>query len=63
MRPFLTANWRYLAVLNYVVDPRLLAPFVPVGTEIDFRFNPCWDDLRGDKRFDKILAAAKAASK
>src|SRR5439155_17976464 len=20
--------------------------------------NPCWDDLRGDKRFDKILAAA-----
>ena len=29
----------------------------------DLRFNPCWDDLRGDKRFDKILAAAKAASR
>jgi tetratricopeptide (TPR) repeat protein len=29
----------------------------------DLRFNPCWDDLRGDKRFDKIVAAAKAASK
>jgi tetratricopeptide (TPR) repeat protein len=29
----------------------------------DLRFNPCWDDLRGDPRFDKILAAAKAASK
>ncbi len=27
------------------------------------RFNPCWDDLRGDPRFDKIVAAAKAASK
>jgi TolB-like protein/Tfp pilus assembly protein PilF len=27
----------------------------------DLRFNPCWDDLRGDKRFDKIVAAAKAA--
>ena len=26
-------------------------------------FNPCWDDLRGDKRFDKIVAAAKAASR
>jgi len=25
-------------------------------------FNPCWDDLRGDPRFDKIVAAAKAAS-
>ncbi|MFN2541706.1 MAG: YqjF family protein [Chthoniobacterales bacterium] len=36
MQPFLTANWRYLAMLNFVVDPRLLAPFVPPGTEIDF---------------------------
>jgi TolB-like protein len=29
----------------------------------DFLLNPCWDDLRGDPRFDKIVAAAKAASK
>ena len=29
----------------------------------DLLFNPCWDDLRGDKRFDKIVAAAKAASR
>jgi tetratricopeptide (TPR) repeat protein len=29
----------------------------------DLRFNPCWDDLRGHPRFDKIVAAAKAASK
>jgi len=29
----------------------------------DLRFNPCWDDLRGDKRFNKIVAAANAASK
>jgi tetratricopeptide (TPR) repeat protein len=29
----------------------------------DLLFNPCWDDLRGDPRFDKILAAAKAAGK
>jgi tetratricopeptide (TPR) repeat protein len=29
----------------------------------DLRFNPCWDDLRDDKRFDKIVAAAKAASR
>jgi serine/threonine protein kinase len=36
----------------------------PVGvTYGDLRFNPCWDDLRGDPRFDKIVAAAKAASR
>ena len=29
----------------------------------DLRLNPCWDGLRGDKRFDKIVAAAKAASR
>jgi hypothetical protein len=36
LRPFLTANWRYLALLNYVVDSRILAPLVPPGTEIDY---------------------------
>jgi tetratricopeptide (TPR) repeat protein len=37
---------------------------IPAGpTYGDLRFNPCWDSLRGDKRFDKIVAAAKAASK
>jgi uncharacterized protein YqjF (DUF2071 family) len=33
---FLTAEWRHLAMLNYQVDPPLLAPFVPSGTELDF---------------------------
>jgi TolB-like protein/thioredoxin-like negative regulator of GroEL len=37
---------------------------IPAGpTYGDLRFNPRWDDLRGDKRFDKIVAAAKAASR
>src|SRR5438034_3247561 len=36
MKPFLTANWRYLAMLNYVVDPALIEPLVPVGTDIDY---------------------------
>ena len=36
---FLTAQWRHLAMFNYPVDPALLAPLVPVGTEIDF-FGP-----------------------
>jgi hypothetical protein len=36
---FLTAEWRLLAMLNYVVEPALLAPFVPAGTELD-----AWED-------------------
>jgi uncharacterized protein YqjF (DUF2071 family) len=36
MQAFLTANWRYPAMLNYVVDPKILALLVPTGTEIDF---------------------------
>lgn len=34
-RPFLTAQWRYLVMLNYEIDPTVLAPHVPQGTELD----------------------------
>jgi uncharacterized protein len=34
-QPFLTAEWRMLAMLNYAVDPSLLLPLVPRGTELD----------------------------
>jgi uncharacterized protein len=36
VKPFLTADWRYLAMLNFRVDPALLQPFLPEGTELDF---------------------------
>jgi uncharacterized protein YqjF (DUF2071 family) len=36
VKPFLSANWRYLAMMNFIVDPQVLAPFVPAGTELDF---------------------------
>ena len=32
---FLTAVWRDLAMLNFEADPRLVAPWVPAGTELD----------------------------
>jgi uncharacterized protein YqjF (DUF2071 family) len=32
---FLTADWRYLALLNYEIDPGVLLPYVPPGTELD----------------------------
>jgi uncharacterized protein YqjF (DUF2071 family) len=34
-RVFLTAEWQYLAMLNYEVDAGILLPFVPAGTELD----------------------------
>src|SRR4051812_28633424 len=35
LRPFLTAEWRNLAMLNYSVDPSLLTRMVPRDTELD----------------------------
>ncbi|HEV7387199.1 MAG TPA: DUF2071 domain-containing protein [Gemmatimonadaceae bacterium] len=32
---FLTAEWRYLALLNFEVDPAVLTPLLPRGTELD----------------------------
>ena len=37
-RIFLTAEWLDLALLNYEVDPDLLRPYIPRGTELDY-----WD--------------------
>lgn len=34
-RPFLTAEWRCLAMLQYEVEPDILYPLVPRGTELD----------------------------
>jgi uncharacterized protein YqjF (DUF2071 family) len=35
MKPFLTAEWNYLAMLNYQIDPEILLPLIPAGTELD----------------------------
>ena len=34
-RVFLTAEWRYLVLLNYEIEPALVAPRIPAGTELD----------------------------
>jgi uncharacterized protein YqjF (DUF2071 family) len=33
--PFLTAEWKHIAMLNYAIDPAILMPLVPTGTELD----------------------------
>jgi uncharacterized protein len=34
-RPFLTAHWRWLVMVNYAIDARVLEPRVPAGTTLD----------------------------
>ena len=41
-RPFLTAEWRHLVMLNYRVDEMLLQPYVPAGTELDHHDGTCF---------------------
>jgi TolB-like protein/class 3 adenylate cyclase len=53
---------------DLALDQLEIVAKIPVGggdgaTYGDLKFNPRWDSLRGDKRFDKIVAAAKAASR
>ena len=44
---FLTAAWRHLVMLNYVVDPQVLAAYVPSGTRLD-----TW----GDRHYLSVVA-------
>jgi len=46
-RPFLTAEWRKLALFNYAVDPAVLEPFVPAGTTLDLWNHTCYVSLVG----------------
>jgi len=44
---FLTAEWRYLALLNYEVDAAVLAARVPPGTELDLFHGSAFVSLVG----------------
>ncbi len=45
--PFLRAEWRKLALANYLVEPEILQPFIPYGTELDLWNNRCYASLVG----------------
>lgn len=47
MKKFLTARWEDLIMANYEVDPSLLAPRVPEGTELDLHEGKCFVSLVG----------------
>jgi hypothetical protein len=44
---FLTAEWKYLAMVNYIIDPKILLPYVPKGTELDKYNENCFVSLIG----------------
>jgi uncharacterized protein len=46
-KTFLTAEWRKLCMANYQVDPQVLAPYLPTGTELDFWDGRCYVSLIG----------------
>ena len=54
-KPFLTAAWRHLAMLNYRVDPGLVAPYVPRHTELDQHDGACYVTLVGFQFTDTRL--------
>lgn len=44
---FLKAEWRKLALANYVIDPKLLESYIPKGTELDLWNGKCYISLVG----------------
>lgn len=44
---FLRAEWRRLAIANYCVDPQVLLPLVPEGTQLDTWNGKCYVSLVG----------------
>jgi len=46
-KTFLKAEWRKLSMFNYAIDPAVLLPYLPAGTEIDFHENTCYVSLVG----------------
>ncbi|WP_018341924.1 YqjF family protein [Cytophaga aurantiaca] len=45
--PFLTAQWKKLILANYAIDPEVLKPYVPAGTELDLWNDTCYVSVVG----------------
>lgn len=44
---FLTAEWNNLIMANYVIDPKILEPYLPPKTELDFFNGVCYVSVIG----------------
>ena len=45
--PFLAARWERLILINYAVDPAILLPWLPAGTELDIWNGHCYASVVG----------------
>ena len=52
---FLNAEWRKLAIANYEVDPKVLEPYLPFGTDLDLWNGRCYVSLVGFMFLDTRL--------
>ena len=46
-KPFLTAEWRKLILVNYAIDPEILKKYLPNQTELDLWEGKCYVSLVG----------------
>ncbi|MGF1636691.1 MAG: DUF2071 domain-containing protein, partial [Cyclobacteriaceae bacterium] len=44
---FLKAEWRNLAIANYIIDKSVLDKYIPFGTELDLWKGKCFVSLVG----------------
>jgi hypothetical protein len=56
---FLNAEWRKLAIANYVISPSILSTYIPAGTELDIWENKCFVSLIGFMFLDTKLLGVK----
>jgi uncharacterized protein YqjF (DUF2071 family) len=62
VRPFLTAQWRWLVIVDFEVDPAMLEPLVPRGTVLDFRHGRSLVSVVGFRFLDtRVLGVAVPA--
>jgi hypothetical protein len=56
---FLKAEWRKLILANYKVDPSILKPYVPLGTELDYWNDTCYVSVVGFMFLNTKVLGAK----
>lgn len=44
---FLNAHWKNLLFINYEIDPKILEPYLPKGTELDYYKGKCFVSMVG----------------
>jgi uncharacterized protein YqjF (DUF2071 family) len=57
---FLTSGWHHLVLLNFTIDPAVLEPHVPQGTELDYWQSQAYVSVVGFQFFDTAVLGIPA---